>query len=90
MSLLRFLKKPGGGKSSPLLPTPQSSAEKADNGEVTRCTRKKEVPTRYNSDELRAKLGRHATEKKYTILYDLLNANINSCQIALYLKTAKF
>ena len=27
MSLLRFLKKPGGDESSPLLPTPQSSAE---------------------------------------------------------------
>ena len=26
-SLLRFLEKPGGGESSPLLPTPQSSAE---------------------------------------------------------------
>ena len=26
-SLLRFLKKPGGDESNPLLPTPQSSAE---------------------------------------------------------------
>ena len=34
MSLLRFLKKPGGGESSTLLPTPQSSAEKAANDEV--------------------------------------------------------
>ena len=34
MSLLRFLKKPGGGESSPLLPTPQSSAENAANDEV--------------------------------------------------------
>ena len=28
--LLTFLKKPGGGESIPLLPIPQSSAEKAD------------------------------------------------------------
>ena len=28
MSLLRFLKMPGGGEPSPMLPTPQSSAEK--------------------------------------------------------------
>ena len=34
MSLLRFLKKPGGAESSPWLPTPQSSAEKVDNDEV--------------------------------------------------------
>ena len=42
MSLLRFLKNPGGGKSSPWLPTPQSSAEKADNDEVETLLEKKE------------------------------------------------
>ena len=41
MSLLRFLKKPGGGESSPLLPTPQSSAEKAANDEVATLLEKK-------------------------------------------------
>ena len=50
MSLLRFLKKPGGGESSPLLPTPQSSAEKAANDEVASLLEKKEEPTRYNSE----------------------------------------
>ena len=41
MSLLRFLKKLGGGESSPLLPTPQSSAEKAANDEVASLLEKK-------------------------------------------------
>ena len=41
MSLLRFLKKPGGGESSPWLPTPQSSAEKAANDEVATLLEKK-------------------------------------------------
>ena len=49
MSLLRFLKKPGGGYSSPLLSIPQSSAEKAAIDEVA-----------LYSDELRAKTGRYA------------------------------
>ena len=49
MSLLRFLKNPGGGESRPWLPTPQSSAEKADNDEVAtpleKRKKKKEEPT---------------------------------------------
>ena len=49
-SLLRFFKKPGSGESSPLLPTPPSSAEKAANNEVPsllegKKEKKKDVPT---------------------------------------------
>ena len=41
MSLLRFLLKPGGGESSPLLPTSQSSAEKTANDEAATKKEKK-------------------------------------------------
>ena len=41
MSLLRFFKKPGGGESSPLLPTPQSSTEKANDEVATLLEKKK-------------------------------------------------
>ena len=48
MSLLKFLKKPSDGESSPLLPTSQSSAEKTANDEAaTKKERKKEVLTSY-------------------------------------------
>ena len=61
MSLLRFLKKPGGGESSPLFPTPQSSAEKAANDEVASLLKKKK--RNRPGIIVRAKIGWYAAEK---------------------------
>ena len=77
--LLRFLKKPGGSYTT-------KQCRKA-----TLLETKKTGTNQVHTDELRAKIGlyMYAAEFFKTILNDL-NSKINSCQIALYLKTTKF